>query len=1330
MRSLCLSRRLSGDVMKVFHRDIWRSIRKGWKRFLSILIITALGVGMMTGLYAACLDMYYSADQFFDEQNLFDIRILSTLGLTQEDVDILTRIEGVDAVEGGYIEAVSVDMTDTRKTADMTVLSEVGLNMPQLLSGVMPTKKGEIAVTPNYLEESGKMIGDTLTIEEDMETSTLMNTIYTITGVVLDPKDIRGNDEMGKNLRSTLISDYTFFITKADADNDIFTVVYLVLSETKELNCYSDEYEGKVRGVIDNIESRIKVQREQARYDDVLNEAQTEIAEAEDTMNEKFAEADQKFADAWMDISEGRQELLDAEATLLDEQKDAEGKIAEARDKLEKAKQEIAEAQEKLRIGEEELIEGEAQLRIGEQELAAGEKELVKGEKELEEAEKKLIEGEQELAAGKKTLMKSEQELAAGEKQLIEAEKQLEDGEKQLVQGEAELEVNAQKLAEGKRLLAEEREKALEQFAGVEKEFSKAQSQLDAARIQAESGAAQLKDAFGDEWPVNEWNAFVNAVAALAVTGVDDGTIAAATASENGALIAVIEEINGQTGQTDPAADVVAQAAFGMGKVNGGQQSLDEQKSSFMLQKEAALQKIDESEAELIAGEIQLGEMRRMIEAQKEELNVGKSRLTEERSKLEFGKESLAKGWEEWKAGEAELEEGRAKWEAGKIKLFEGWDEWRGGKAELAESWSQWEDGKKELEKGRSELEKGKEEIKEGEAKLNKEEADARIKIKDAWNEIADGKEELEEGEIELIEKEQEYAEEREEAQQELADAYAELNDIDMTKWYVQDRTSLDSYSSLDSDLSSIEGVGRLFPVIFLLVAVLMSLTTMTRMVEEERGLIGTYKALGFGNVDIYRKYLLFAFAACVLGGILGDVFGFIFMPRFVEIILKTLYSLPQYYLRFDILYGVGGAILFMLAIMGATALACHNELKQMPAALLRPKSPRAGTRVWLEHIPVIWNRLKFLNKVTVRNLFRYKKRLFMTIGGIAGCTALIICGFAIKDSVLKLAPSQYNDIYRYDLLAVFEEKDNDDMIRQIASDDNIENYINLRMESVKLLGDEGESSAVQLIVIPDGSSIEDYIHLEKPDGKPILLENNGVLVTQNAARILGLKTDDTASLQNLQLEQNEVTVSGVVKNYLGNNVYMTQKLYESLFGVYEPNSVLAHLSAVCADQPAYAEKLLDHDSVLSAVSVASLLENFGFDLINAVVLLLIVMAGGLAFVVLFTLSNTNISERVRELATIKVLGFYEKEVYQYVNKETLILTVIGILVGLPVGRMVSSLLTTALNMPSIHFAVYIEPVSYLFSVAITFCFAVIVNLITNRSLDRINMVEALKSVE
>lgn len=1228
MKILCPLRRLSGDGMgNAYYKDIFRSIKKNWKRFVSIMVITALGVAMLTGLYAACLDMYRSADQFYDDRHLFDIRIVSTLGLTQEDVECLSQMNGIETAEGSYSEVVYTEVAGTRKSAEMTVLSPMGLNLPYLLAGSFPSKSGELAVTQKYLDESGQSVGDVLIIEEateddnnesssspietvikdedgsldveidfdinaelekEAQSPAFLNTTYVITGVVLDPMDIQSSQGSASAFRFTSTSDYTFFITEQDVQSDIFTAVHIVVSGAKEMDSFSDAYEEAVVNVTETIENHIKEQREQARYDSIFLEAQTKIEEAEATMHEEFAKADKQFQDAWEEIEEARQELADGEATLIKEEQDAERKIANARAELKRARQKISDA-----------------------------------------------------------------------------EKQLAEGEMQLTNGKAELEKNAEAVTQGKQQLADEQKRAEASLTAAEEQLIQEQNQLDEARTQLETEIEEMRFLLGEEWPENEWNALVASSAALAAIGADDETIAIETAEESASLANALSAI-GMSNDSDIAIDSAEgtaspndlsrgaiQAALGMGKIQGGQHMLDQHKESFDVQKQETLQQLTKAEAELDAAETQINEAHNMLETQRVELDNAKAELSS-------------------------------------------------GKAELAK----------------------------GEKRLQTEESKANQEIAKAWQEIFDGQKELTEGEATFVEQKQEYLEVKEEAQQKLKEAYAELNDLIKAQWYVQDRTSLDSYSSLDSDLSSIEAIGNVFPLIFLPVAILMSLTTMTRMVEEERVLIGTYKALGFGNAAIYQKYLFFAFMACLLGGIAGDLLGFIFMPNFVSTILSELYTLPKFYLSFDPLYGVGGILLFMIGIVGATALACRSGLSQMPAALMRPKSPRAGFRIWLERIPFIWNRFNFLAKVTVRNLFRYKKRLFMTVGGIMGCTALILCGLAIKDSVEGLAPKQYDVIYQYDLMLVFKDKDNDLLVEQLAADKAIDSYLNLRVESIKLLNADGESEKAQLMIFPDSTAVSEYIRLETPKGMSVPLDDSGIIITQNAAQMLHLVEGDVVTLQDDDLVQNEAVLSQIVKNYLGNNIYITQQLYESLFDEYVPNSMLARLSEDNVDHVAYAEELLGNDSVLSAASTIGLKEKFRFDLIHAIVLLLIAMAGGLAFVVLFTLSNTNISERVRELATIKVLGFYDNEVHQYVNRETIILSTIGILLGLPAGRLISEYLTIALNMPSIHFAVEIKPISYVISAAVTFVFAIIVSFITNRTLNRINMVEALKSVE
>lgn len=553
-----------------------------------------------------------------------------------------------------------------------------------------------------------------------------------------------------------------------------------------------------------------------------------------------------------------------------------------------------------------------------------------------------------------------------------------------------------------------------------------------------------------------------------------------------------------------------------------------------------------------------------------------------------------------------------------------------------------------------------------------------------------------------------------------------------MTKWYVQDRTSLSGYVNVDSDTSCIESLSTVFTIVFFVVAILISLTTVTRMVEEERGLIGTYKALGFTDGEIRRKYVVYAAGASVLGAVIGDVGGFVVLPEILFVFFRVMYVLPTYILKFEMVKGTIAGLFFIVGIVGAAFVACYSELKHVPAHLMRPKAPKEGSRVFLEYIKPLWKRMSFLNKVTARNLFRYKKRMFMTLFGIMGCTALLVFGLAIKDSVDALMPLQYENVYSYDLLAATSGDDNDKLVSYAEERTEITEYLNIQVETIKLKNEDKASEKVQLIVLPEGADISQYFALMDENLEPISIGNTGIYLTENASRILDLKVGDTAYIQKLDLTQEAVQVTSLVKNYLGNNIYMSQEAYEEVFGEYKPNGILANLSEECVDQIAFAEELASEDWILSSVSTEDLKATFSqaFTLINIVVYVVLVLAACLAFVVLFTLASINISERERELATIKVLGFFDKEVHSYVNKETLILTTMGILIGLPVGTFLSSLLTDILNMPSIYFAITIYNRSYWIAAGIALGFAFIVQFLTDRSLDVIDPVEALKSVE
>ena len=667
-----------------------------------------------------------------------------------------------------------------------------------------------------------------------------------------------------------------------------------------------------------------------------------------------------------------------------------------------------------------------------------------------------------------------------------------------------------------------------------------------------------------------------------------------------------------------------------------------------------------------------------------------------------------------------------------------------------------------------------------------------------------------------------------------------ELEDsIPQVRWYVQDRSQIGGFSSLKSDLESIQSLGNAFPIVFLLVAVMMSLTAMARMVEEDRGLIGTYTGLGYGRLAVASRYLLFALFACLIGGGLGLIAGFLGIPAFLLVVLRGLYVMPDVRLAYDWLYGTAGVALFVVGVLAATVYACAQEMRQKPASLMRPKAPRAGSRILLERIKPLWNRMSFLGKVTARNIFRFKSRLIMTVGGVAGCTALIVCGLAINDTVAALGAKQYQDVYQYDLMVVANDDDADAMRQKVASDGRVTSSMDVRVESGDLTGDSG-SESIQLVAVPDSersefgkmvtlqpvrsswvdaakslfsgksrasssaSSVSDSGESDNQTGKngsqmsdsgesdangtsgtkgAVSLGDDGVIVSQSAASAMGVKAGGMVTLTNGDDMQAEAHVSAVIRSVIGSDVYVSETYYRQLFDTAASgtssassasdsgesdsqsgkngsqmsdsgesdnkngksgtsngassndrqlvwNAMYAKLKGSGESQAAYAGKLEDDDAVMKAVSCAHMAESFKFDLMGAVVALIVALAGGLALVVLFTLANTNVSEREREMATLKVLGFFDKEVHHYVNREMMVLTMMGVVLGLPLGRFVGGLLTAALNMPALYFEVECKPLSYVIAAVATMAFALLVQLLVNPVLDRIDPISSLKSVE
>ena len=1183
-------------MVSALTKDILRTTRKEGKRFFSILLITALGVTMMTGLQASCNDLRYSADALYDEQHLFDISVSSTLGLDENDVKALQGLEDVSVAEGEYSKSVYTEVDGGLEEAQIQTMGE-RLNIPYVVEGRLPQAADEIAVNGSYLIDTGKKVGDTLTFfEEDLEEeeeAVFRPGEYTITAEVLNPFDVN-NPEGSVSFRAAASAAYTFFVLPEAADTEIYTAVYVSVEGAEDLLCYSVEYEDRIEEVRQEIHTTLRDQQQQMRYDTVYSDAMEEYTDARDEALQELADAQQEIDDGWAELEDGRQELAD------------------------------------------------------------GRRELEDGRQQLADSRRELTDREQD----------ANRQIADGQAQIDDGYAQLEDGKAQLDQSGQELADGEAQLAQARQTLAQAREDTEDTFAQIDDGLAA----CEAGKEELSSGISQLETAIAG------LQAQIAALEEQLSQGGDPGEVPGGeTGEDSGGSLANPDSGAGDTGglPSDP---------------------------------EALLQQL---RGQLAACETQLGE----LQGQMTELNGQIANLKVQRTAAE----------EQFEQAEAQLDAETQTFLQGKAAYESGLAEWNASKAQLDASQ---ETLNRQAASGRVQIASAWEQIREAEAELAEAEA-----------ELADGEAELADGEQELLDGQAELDENRAKAMEELEDAKEQIDEIEMPTWYIQTRDSLSGYSNVDSDATSIEGLSAFLPIIFFIVAILISLTAITRMVEEDRGLIGTYKALGFTNAEIQRKYFIYALLASLSGGIAGDILGFVVLPKIIFVFFKVMYLLPEYYLRFQLWSGTLGIILFMGGIMLAVWYAVRKDLSYMPATLMRPLAPKKGVRIFLERIPAIWKRMSFLNKVTARNIFRYKKHLIMTVVGIMGCTGLLVCGFAIKNTVTDLMPKQYENVTRYDILGVALADDNAQILSYMDDSENIEDYVNIQVDTVTVRNAEGIEESVQMFIIPDDCEISSFIKLTDGDGNEIPLASDGLMVTRSASDVLELSPGDAVQVQDLSLNEAEIPVACVTENYLGDMLYISESCYEEAFGLEAaPNAVLVNLTDSClADDPAgYADALGAKDGFISVTSTETLKEEFSqaFTLINLVVYVVLILAAALAFVVLYTLSTTNISERAREVATIKVLGFYDLEVHSYMNKETIILSIMGIVLGMPLGMLISEGLGWVLKIPGLYFDISIHRVSYLICGVIAFVFTIIVNQITNRLLNSIDPAEALKSVE
>ena len=769
-----------------------------------------------------------------------------------------------------------------------------------------------------------------------------------------------------------------------------------------------------------------------------------------------------------------------------------------------------------------------------------------------------------------------------------------------------------------------------------------------------------------------------------------------------------------------------------------------------------ARQELEDGKAE---AEAELADARQQLEDAQDEVDRGWEQVRSSREQIETSRQQLTDGQEELEQGEQDLnanidtlnaqidalnaakEQYNALAASGKTDdvtqaaMRTLYEEIQKGEEAVAQAQAQIEAAKAQLASSQAEIDSGWEQIASGEQELE----DAEAELADAEAGIADGWEEYYKGEAdaeaEIADGEQQIAE----AEEELENARQELQDLEEPEWYVYDRSNLPEYSGYGENADRMRAIGEVFPAIFFLVAALISLTTMTRMVEEERTQIGTLKALGYERHSIAAKYLGYALLATVTGSLLGVLFGEKVFPYIIINAYGIMFQhMNEIRLPYNLLYGAGAAAAALASTLLATVLSCYRELREQAAELMRPPAPKRGQRVLLERVTFIWKRLNFSWKASVRNLVRYKKRLFMTIFGIGGCMALMLVGFGLKDSIFAIVDIQYGEIQLYDGNIILEEdvteEERTGIKEELEKDRGMAGLTEGRLTQISV-GTDKEWYDVYLDVPSDVETFSDFVVLKDRRTDEIYdLDDTGAVLTEKMASELNVKAGDTIMIRDEDKGDLEVKISAVCENYLGHYLYMTPELYEKVFGETAEYNSFFYKTADRTTEEAerIGEEALTLPGALSISYTTDMREQVDNMLgaLDLVIAVLIISAGMLAFVVLYNLNNINITERQRELATLKVLGFYNNEISMYVYRENILLTFFGAVFGIILGKILHRFIIVTVEVESVMFGRNIDLSSFIYGFLLTFAFSFLVNAAMYFKLKKINMVESLKSVE
>ena len=1208
----------------ILRKDFIIEIKKTMGRFVSIFFIVALGVAFYSGIRASEPSMRITADQYFDDSELMDLKVMGTMGLTKADIKAIGKVSGIEAVEGGYSKDVLCPIGDNEKVVHMLSMQK-NFDQVSLVEGRLPEKAGECLVDEDFLSYTDLKVGDTVTFHSgdgEALTDSLVTDTYKIVGIGNSPLYIsfgRGSSTIGTGEISGFV-----VVDKASFDMDVYTEAYVKVSGAEEKTAFTDEYNNLSDAAKEAV-SAIEEERCAVRKQEIVDEANEKLADSEKTVNEKS------------------QELEDAKKELESGKSKAAEELEKAKQQLTDGEAELADAKQQIADGETQLADAKAQLNDKQAQLDSAEAQYESGKAQLDQKEQELADAEQVYLSNYSKYMPI---ITAGKEQIPAGKSQIADGKKRLDEELAPL------------------NQLKDRLAGIEDEISQCDSEIAELQKQLDGMDSEVYQKYVNI-PKENRN------------------------EEEQAYVEKWENLNKQL------ADIKEQKAPLEGKKKDLLVQMNKAGFATEADLEAQITSLTKQKADLDAKEKALLQQEQTLAAQEEELLSAGRQITD-------GKSQIAAARSQLDSTKSQITDGKAQILSAWALLNEKEDTLNASKAQLAS-------GEQELADGRSEYEQA---------------------AKEAEEQITDGQAKITDGEKQLTD-----------ARQKIADAKAEIKKIENPKWYVQTREdALTEYQGYGDNADRMRSIGKVFPVLFFLVAALISLTTMTRMVEEQRVQIGTMKALGYGKAAIAGKYIGYALIATLGGSIFGVLAGEKILPFIIIYAYMILYKhLPAILVPYHMSYALQASGIAVACTLIATIASCYKELAAEPAELMRPAAPKQGKRILLERIGIIWKHLNFTWKSTVRNLIRYKKRFFMTIFGIGGCMALMVVGFGLKDCIYEIVSLQYEKVQFYDA-ATYMSNDISEENRQQLHDyldqnADIKETIEARMQKTDVKSASGKKT-LYLMVPSDNEKIEDFLSFHSRTNKDEVysLKKDEVILTEKMASLLNVKVGDELTIEDEDRGDQTVTVGAICENYMSHYLYLSPEKYEELYGVpAEYNTIIYSVKDGKDDQiEKIGTKLLSMDGVLN-VSYTSSIEGRLDDMLrslNLVIVVLIVSAGMLAFVVLYNLNNINITERQRELATLKVLGFYDGEVASYVYRENILLTIIGSVVGMVLGNLLHRYIILTVEVEEAMFGRQIHWQSYLYSFLFTVAFSLFVNWVMFYKLKKIDMVESLKSVE